>query len=74
MIPTIDAFKCDGCGVCVTKCPPQVMGTVNGIAVIITDLCEECGICNDTCPQDAIRFSLPEKHLDQVFESYNTPR
>ncbi len=74
MVPTIDAFKCDGCNVCVKMCPPQIMGLVNNVAVIITDLCEECGICNDVCPIGAVRFALPPKHIDDVFESYITPR
>lgn len=74
MVPTIDAFKCDGCSICVKMCPPQIMGLINNVAVIITDLCEECGICNDVCPIGAVRFKLPPKHIDDVFESYITPR
>ena len=62
MVPTIDAFKCDGCNICVLRCPPQVMGLVKGRAVIITDLCDECGICAEVCPIGAVRFKLP--HLD----------
>jgi len=74
MVPTIDAFKCDGCSICVKMCPPQIMGLVKGVATIITDLCEECGICNDVCPIGAVRFSLPHKRIDDVHESYITPR
>jgi hydrogenase-4 component H len=74
MVPTIDGFKCDGCGICVKMCPPQIMGLVKNIATIVTDLCEECGICNDVCPIGAVRFSLPHKAIDDVHESYITPR
>jgi len=75
MIPTIDAFKCDGCGICVRRCPPQIMGLVKNIATIISDLCEECGICNDVCPIGAVRFALPERDLHPEHDGYHiTPR
>jgi Pyruvate/2-oxoacid:ferredoxin oxidoreductase delta subunit len=71
MVPTIDAFKCDGCNICVLRCPPQVMGLVKGVAVIITDLCEECGICNDVCPIGAVRFRLPEREYELEHDGYH---
>lgn len=72
MVPTIDAFLCDGCNICVLRCPPQIMGLVKGKAVIITDLCEECGICNDVCPIGAVRFKLPEREFEPEHEAYQT--
>ena len=74
MGPIIDIFKCDGCGVCVKMCPPQVIGLIKDKAAILVDLCEECGICNDVCPINAIRFELPEKEPVAVHECYNNPR
>lgn len=71
MVPTIDAFKCDGCNICVLRCPPQIMGLVKGVATIITDLCEECGICNDVCPIGAVRFRLPELEYRQEHDGYH---
>jgi ferredoxin len=71
MIPTIDAFKCNGCGVCVLRCPPQIMGMVKNIATLITDLCEECGICNDVCPTDAVRFELPHREVRPEHDGYH---
>ncbi|MBI5527763.1 MAG: 4Fe-4S binding protein [Deltaproteobacteria bacterium] len=70
MVPTIDAFRCDGCGVCVLKCPPQIMGIVKGKAALVTDLCEECGICADLCPIAAVRFKLPERHFEPAHDAY----
>ena len=70
MVPVIDAHRCDGCGICVLKCPPQIMGTVKNIAVIITDLCEECGICNDVCPIGAVRFELPHRSYKAEHAAY----
>jgi len=70
MVPLIDGFKCDGCGVCVLRCPPQIMGIVKKRAVLINDLCEECGICADACPIHAIWFKLPELHYHPEHEAY----
>ena len=72
MVPTIDAFLCDGCGVCIQRCPPQIMGLVKGRAAILTDLCEECGICAEVCPIAAVRFKLIHRDLDSEHDGYHT--
>lgn len=74
MVPRIDVFRCDGCGVCVKFCPPQVIGLVSDKAAILIDLCEECGICAEVCPIEAVHFRLPNKGVEKVHESYKTPR
>lgn len=74
MVPVIDVFKCNGCGVCVKLCPPKVVGMVREKAVILVDLCEECGICADVCSIDAICFELPKKEPEAVFEAYAMKR
>ena len=74
MIPRIDAFRCDGCGICVKMCPPQIMGMVKNKAVLITDLCEECGICAEVCPTGAIHFRLPNAGVMATHEAYSVPR
>ncbi len=74
MIPTIDAFKCNGCNVCVKRCPAQVMGLVNDRATIITMLCEECGICAEVCPIDAVHFELPHYVPHGVHDAYQAKR
>jgi len=70
MVPTIDAFRCDGCGVCVQRCPPQIMGLIRGKAALLTDLCEECGICAEACPIGAIRFRLPHRDFQPKHDAY----
>lgn len=70
MIPTIDAFRCDGCGVCIQRCPPQIMGLVRGKAALLTDLCEECGTCNEVCPNGAVRFRLPHRTFAPQHDGY----
>ena len=74
MIPLVDAFKCNGCGVCVKRCPPQVIGLVDGKAAIVEILCEECGICAEVCPIDAIIFRLPRYEPFSVHEGYRPRR
>ena len=59
MIPVIDVFKCNGCGACIKRCPPQIMGLIKGKAAILVQLCEECGICAEMCKINAIHFELP---------------
>ena len=60
MFPVISAFKCDGCGACVVRCPAQIMGLIKGKAAYLQTMCEECGICAEVCPIDAIGFELPQ--------------
>jgi electron transfer flavoprotein alpha subunit len=74
MVPKIDVFKCDGCGVCVKRCPPQIMGLIRKKAAILVDLCEECGICAEVCPIGAIHFRLPNEGVITVHEGYAVPR
>jgi len=74
MVPKIDVFRCDGCGICVKRCPPQVMGLVRDKAVILVDLCEECGICHEVCPVGAVHFRLPNLGVQGADESYSSPR
>lgn len=74
MIPKIDIFKCNGCEICVRACPPQVMGMIRNVAVILNDLCEECGICADVCPIDAVEFELPHYEPYEIHESYRPVR
>ena len=74
MIPKIDLFKCDGCGICIKRCPPQVMGLIQNKAAILVDLCEECGICHEVCPIHAIHFRLPNLGVKEIHESYHVPR
>jgi len=74
MVPRIDVFRCDGCGLCIKACPPKVMGLIQNKAVILVDLCEECGICHDACPIDAVHFRLPNQAVEQVHAGYKVVR
>ena len=74
MVPRVDSFKCDGCGICIQRCPPQIMGNIKGKAAILEDLCEECGICHEVCPIGAIHFRLPNYAVAAVHDAYTSPR
>ncbi len=74
MIPVVDVFRCDGCGVCVKRCPAHVMGLIREKAAILVDLCEECGICAEVCPIDAVHFRLPNRGVQAAHECYHSPR
>ncbi len=75
MFPVINAFKCNGCKVCLTRCPAQIMGLINGKAAYLQMLCEECGICAEVCPEDAILFELPQGYgAAEVHEAYQFTR
>ena len=75
MFPVINAFKCNGCKVCIIRCPAQIMGLVNGKAAYLQVLCEECGICAEVCPEDAIYFELPKCYgASEVHEAYHFTR
>ncbi len=43
------ALKCRGCGVCVEKCPNNVIAIEYGVAVIGNG-CVHCGQCIEVCP------------------------
>ncbi|MFH2002904.1 MAG: 4Fe-4S binding protein [Planctomycetota bacterium] len=75
MFPVINAFKCDGCGICVKRCPAQIMGLINNKAAYLQMLCEECGICAEVCPKEAVIFELPRYYGQEVtYEAYRFTR
>jgi len=75
VFPVINVFRCDGCGICVLRCPPQIMGLINGKAAYLQMLCEECGICAEVCPTKSIEFELPRFQGDvALHEAYSFKR
>ena len=74
MIPVVDVFKCNGCGICVKRCPPKIMGIIKFKAAILVQLCEECGICAEMCPIDAIHFKIPHGGIVDTNEAYAVKR
>ncbi len=56
-IRKIDAFRCNGCGVCVDICPLDVLrmdqARENAFVKYLED-CMSCCLCELECPTDAI--------------------
>ena len=57
---TVDAKKCDGCGLCVDACFVAAIAMRDGKAVIGPD-CKGCGRCSEICPVGAITVTLDER-------------
>jgi NADH:ubiquinone oxidoreductase subunit F (NADH-binding)/(2Fe-2S) ferredoxin/NAD-dependent dihydropyrimidine dehydrogenase PreA subunit len=54
----IDPAKCQGCMICVRKCPAGAIdGAKKKISIIDQDKCTKCGTCYEVCPSrfDAVR-------------------
>ena len=64
-MPWVDTAKCTGCGICVQKCPVDVISMENEKAKISMDGCIRCGICHDVCPRQAVRHDS-EKTLEDI--------
>ncbi len=74
MVPVIDVFKCNGCGACVKRCPPKIIGLIKNKAAILVQLCEECGICAEVCRINAIHFEVPHAAIVSTHEAYAVKR
>ncbi|MDD4613956.1 MAG: electron transfer flavoprotein subunit alpha [Caldisericia bacterium] len=57
--------QCNGCTLCIKKCPIQSIRLENKTAVIL-DSCNYCGICISVCPQKAIIKSLEDEVIAPV--------
>jgi formate hydrogenlyase subunit 6/NADH:ubiquinone oxidoreductase subunit I len=55
IMPKIDLAKCNGCGVCVERCPTGALAMRDGQVLMARfDVCSYCATCEDVCPTEAI--------------------
>jgi len=67
---TIDAARCNGCGLCVEACPAATLSLVDGRAAVTGAHCIACSHCLASCPPDAIRVGA----LDPAASAFETVR
>lgn len=61
-VALVDESKCIKCGLCVMKCPRQIIKREDGgYPQISADECIGCGACQNACPVDAIAVVPVEK-------------
>ena len=75
--PAIDAHKCLGSASCVTACPEEAIGIINGKAVLINPtVCIGHGACMAACPHGAITlvFGTEKRGMDipQINPNFET--
>lgn len=57
-LPQIDRGSCTGCGDCLSACPTQAIGLIDGkVAFIKVKACTYCGACEAICPVGAIALA-----------------
>ena len=60
-IITINADRCNGCGLCASACHEGAIGIVDGKAILLReDYCDGLGDCLPACPVNAISFEERE--------------
>jgi ferredoxin len=57
-VAQISKELCNLCGLCIEKCPFEVLSVEDEILVLEKDKCFGCGLCSYHCPQSAIQLIL----------------
>ena len=56
----VDVGLCNGCGVCVARCPTDVIRLdEKRLPYIAYEECWYCGVCEADCPEKALIVELP---------------
>ena len=56
MVSYSDEGKCNGCGVCLKRCPFSARVKLDGKYFTKLDICMGCGLCVSTCNADALKL------------------
>ena len=55
-LPTINLYRCTGCGRCAELCPSDAVELLGDKAVIVRPAaCTFCEVCESYCPEEAIQ-------------------
>jgi len=75
-IPEIIPENCNGCGVCVKKCPVEAISlesdnTGKKISKIDYDRCFGCGVCSRNCNKEAIKMNRREELMHTPKDAFD---
>ncbi len=70
MVPVIDAYRCDGCNVCVLRCPPKVMGQTSEQTPHSSHRSVMMTAMFLTSPIGAVNFKLPDRVYAEKHDAY----
>ncbi|MBU1172698.1 MAG: 4Fe-4S binding protein [Proteobacteria bacterium] len=73
---TVDVDKCNGCGVCETRCQVKAIrvNDKSNLAQVDRNLCLGCGVCIPTCPKTALSLEKntceiePPKRIEDLYD------
>ena len=61
-----DETLCDGCSICMERCPMDAINLDSGFSVVNRDRCIGCGLCITTCPAKALEL-MRKPEIEQPY-------
>lgn len=70
MIPSVDAEKCNSCGICSKVCEFNAIINLDNKTLVFPELCHSCYSCLELCPKNAITEGV--KEIGEIRTSVNS--